>query len=360
MKVHSQNAFDFLRIAAALAVLYSHSFVLMGLEQPFPIAGLSLGSVAVTVFFAISGYLVAQSWERDPCVKRFALRRVLRIMPALVVIVALTVFILGPAVSTYSVMSYFHAPTTWRHLAKTLTMWGYEPLPGVFATNPHPNSVNGSLWTLRYEFLMYASLALIGYLSVTRIRSACALTLLGCGATWLWLAAMGVKSQSLPIVWQFGLELDSDRIAYLGAFFFAGASLYFYRSRVPLSGIAAMLFVLLALTVQHEVMAMVVAWLAVPYAAITFAQKAPAFFRKVNGNDYSYGTYIYAFPIQQLLSMMAQETGWGWLSVLAMSLVCTVIAAALSWHYIEKPALSLKARLTLGTSGPLKEVHQQA
>jgi peptidoglycan/LPS O-acetylase OafA/YrhL len=79
---HSRsNSFDFLRVSAALLVLYSHSFSLVGLPEPASMAGQSYGSLAVALFFAINGYLVCQSWVHDPSPLRFVVRRALRILP---------------------------------------------------------------------------------------------------------------------------------------------------------------------------------------------------------------------------------------------------------------------------------------
>ena len=108
----SGNAFDFIRVVAALAVLYSHSFPLFGLPEPSH-AGQTLGSLAVAIFFAVSGFLVCQSWLRDPDVYRFTLRRALRIMPGLIVAVAFTAFVAGALDTRLPLSEYFTARGTW-------------------------------------------------------------------------------------------------------------------------------------------------------------------------------------------------------------------------------------------------------
>jgi len=150
-----QNAFDFLRVAAALAVLLSHSFPIVGLQEPTPVAGLTMGKLAVAVFFAISGYLVCQSWQTDPHVGRFAARRALRIFPGLLVMLLLTVLVLGPALTEVRLSEYFGAGATRKSLLYGALGLGSFPLPGLFEHNPMPGGVNGSLWTIKYELLMY-------------------------------------------------------------------------------------------------------------------------------------------------------------------------------------------------------------
>lgn len=160
---HNENAFDALRFLAAFLVLFSHSYALYGLSEPRPIAGYKLGSIAVFVFFAISGFLVTQSWERDPAFQRFALRRGLRIFPGHFVMLVLTTFLLGPLVSSQAYLSYFISIGTWKYFfGNIFAIAGNASLPGVFEENQYQNIVNDSLWTLRYEISMYFILAICG------------------------------------------------------------------------------------------------------------------------------------------------------------------------------------------------------
>lgn len=96
------------------------------------------------------------------------------------------------------------------------------------------------------------------------------------------------------------------------------------------------------LVVPDSIVAMLLLWVALPYMAIVFAFKAPVLFRKINGADYSYGIYIYAFPIQQSVGLIGHQKGWSWLAELFIASGITLMLAGASWHCIEKPALSLK------------------
>jgi len=163
------NNFDALRLLAALVVLVGHSWPLSGHGSAPTIAGVPVFTVAVWVFFSLSGFLVTTSWERDPSVGRFLARRAGRIFPALVVIVVVTVVAIGPAVSTMTHAGYWASPTTWIYLSNITLVASYE-LPGVFEGLPRP-VVNGSLWTLGPEFCCYLVVMAVG-LCARRLRPA--------------------------------------------------------------------------------------------------------------------------------------------------------------------------------------------
>lgn len=109
------NNFDFIRLLAATMVLVSHQYAIGGFPEPV-LLGDGLGGLSVKVFFAISGYLVAESWFRDPSLWRFLARRVLRIWPGLIVMVLLTILVLGPIVTTWSIRDYLASSQTWAYL----------------------------------------------------------------------------------------------------------------------------------------------------------------------------------------------------------------------------------------------------
>lgn len=338
------NAFDALRILAALAVLFSHSFPLYGLHEPQPMAGQTFGSMAVALFFALSGYLVCQSWCSDASLHRFALRRALRIMPGLIVVVCITALVIGPLFSTLPLAAYFQSSAVGLYLFKASLALSSPALPGLFEQNPLPFGTNGSLWTLKYEISMYLCLALVGRLvaSTARLRIALPVLLIGFALLWLKLDHGGVKDVPMPLTWRLGTEMYIDRFAYLGAFFFAGACANLFRERIVLSPLVATLATAALFFIPNASVVMVLLWLVVPYFVCTFAYRSPALMTRANGYDYSYGIYIYAFPIQQVFGLIGSQRGWPWFTVLLASAVCTVLAAAASWYLIEKPALSFK------------------
>ena len=121
----SSGAFDGIRLISAFLVLFSHCYVLtgQGAEEPllrFTHGGVGFGEVAVYIFFAISGYLVTQSWFRDPSIKRFLVRRLLRILPALIFVIVASALIVGALMTALSLSDYFSRYDTWSYLSKIL------------------------------------------------------------------------------------------------------------------------------------------------------------------------------------------------------------------------------------------------
>src|SRR5688500_17700189 len=130
----AKDCFDLIRLGAALMVLVSHQFALLGLEQP-RILNQTLGICGVYIFFVISGFLVVQSWERDPHLLRFGIRRSLRLFPGLIFVVTLTPLLLGPLLTSQQIKQYFSSPDTWSYLSN-IALIGVDRLPGLFEDNP--------------------------------------------------------------------------------------------------------------------------------------------------------------------------------------------------------------------------------
>lgn len=155
---HRENNFDFIRIAAAYLVLFSHCWPLFGREPEFLSALLNYetgGGLAVSIFFFTSGYLMCGSLLRRDDLFHFVMSRSLRILPGLAVTVLFCGFVVGPAYTELSLRDYFGQPATWLYLNNMVIFPIRFPLPGVFMHNPAQASVNGSLWTLPIEVACY-------------------------------------------------------------------------------------------------------------------------------------------------------------------------------------------------------------
>ena len=247
-----KNNFDVLRLAAATLVLISHSFVVVGANEPF-VGHWPLGTLGVEIFFAISGFLVAKSWFAQPRLGAFAVKRGLRIVPALAVIVLALALVLGPALTEGSLGTYFHSSQTYTYpvdnVAATVSGGTVRhvalDLPGVFTSNPD-HSVDKSLWTLPIEVRAYIALALVGALGLL----SGGLPLLAIG-----FFALSVMPDSITTTPVIGSGLDFLRggggeASHLIAMFFFSALLYRYRTRVALrADLAAVAFVALVASV---------------------------------------------------------------------------------------------------------------
>lgn len=145
-RTYSADNFVAIRLIAAILVVFGHSFPLTGTVGP-EYLGNPTSTMAVKVFFVISGYLISESWLRDPNLGRYLQRRALRIFPALIVMCLLTIVIIGPVLTRLSTKEYITSAGTWRYLQNVFLHPNYA-LPGIFEQNIYPNAVNGSLWTL--------------------------------------------------------------------------------------------------------------------------------------------------------------------------------------------------------------------
>lgn len=344
----SDNSFDLLRLIAALMVLFGHSFDLMGQHEAlFPLLPqLGWGAIGVLVFFATSGFLVTGSWDRDPHLLSFAARRVLRLWPALVVSLLVSALVLGPLLTSLPPGGYLTDPRTAHFVLDNSLMRSDYYLPGVFVHNVYPGAVNGSLWTLPVEVHAYLAVALLGLISAalgwrwtTSLAAALALlALLLDAAVPMRLLALGASvagAQGLAYQW-----------AILTGCFLIAAGLYQLRRWVPMSwwlcGLAAAACAAVALLDRSGAYR----WWALlaPYIVLCVAHRVrrPGWMTRLGG-DYSYGIYVYAFPVQQTIShLTGRISGW---EVFGLALPPTLALAALSWRLVEAPALALKEGL---------------
>ena len=331
----NQNNYDALRLIGALLVLVNHSLVLCK-ELPLSFLGQSISTLGVKLFFAISGYLIATSWMRDPHPVRFTLRRARRILPGLCAVVVLSVLVIGPVFTTLDLRTYAAHPFILRYLGNIVFYVSYS-LPGVFADNPYPHAVNGSLWTLPVEIAMYAMVPLLVFAAR---RHALLIALLFVAATGLSMIFLIAR----PTPWVVaGTEFWTA--ANLAPFFIGGAALAGLRLerllgwRVALALLAGFQLIHPIFGIWHEAVLAVL----LPYAAIAIGRaRWPVIARAGRYGDFSYGLYLWSFPIQQIVAALAggQISGWG---SAAWTLPAALAMAILSWHLVEKHALSVRS-----------------
>jgi peptidoglycan/LPS O-acetylase OafA/YrhL len=325
------SGFDYLRIALATGVVLAHSFLLPTgpdgeLNWYFLFAPL-----IVPMFFALSGFLIAGSFERAKSLFVFFGLRALRIAPALSVEVLISALILGPLLTDYSLVRYVSAPEFHAYFLNILGEIHYV-LPGVFLHNPN-HLVNGQLWTVPFELGCYFALGVIAVLNVYRRK-------------WLMLA-MFLFLQSLQIlntIFRFNHSYNGAGGTTIILCFLAGLVMFRYRRHIPYSG--ALALVCLALFVASGIIpnAMRFAPLPAAYLTIYLGLLNPARNRILLSGDYSYGLYLYGYPIQQaIVQLFPALRFWYWNFGLAMTAAGFI--AFCSWHLIEKPILSRKNML---------------
>jgi peptidoglycan/LPS O-acetylase OafA/YrhL len=335
-KTADDNNFNLLRFLAANLVVYTHCYGLTGKlpnpqQDPFAYLLYLLGNVGVDIFFVISGFLITKSYLSRNNFWVFMRARVLRLYPGLMASLLLACLLIGPLNTTLPLSEYFHSAELKRYffynisLVKTVLS-----LPGVFQDNIYRGNVNGSLWTLPAEARMYLLVAGFGLSGILFRR-------------WLY-ASLIFLGAALYLVGQMPLPLLSDNSLYykLSWFFFSGSLFYVYRAYIPQSkylciSLIALLLMscLLTETYRHPLYSVTL-----PYITLWFAfnvNKLQAF-NKIG--DYSYGIYIYAFPIQQ--TVISHIPSIQVIPLYYLSLLLTLALAIPSWHFLEKPALQYK------------------
>lgn len=335
---HRNNNFDLLRLIAAVSVLFSHSFVAAGRSEPTSFldpAGGTWGHVGVLVFFSLSGYLITSSWVREPAVAPYLVKRAFRIFPALAVMTVVTVLLLGPFLTSSSAAQYFSSPATWLYpIVKTLLFIpGNVDPPGIFDGNPYVG-VNPSLWTLPVEFLCY--LTLLAIMLVTARLSLRAARVL-CGLAALTGAALGtpVILAATPLA---GTALVSQSAIVVAAFFM-GAFLFLLGDAIRFSLVVAIALAAVAFAVSFTGFGATVAPLIVPYIVLTLALGVPTVpLGRFRGWDLSYAGYLYGFPVQQAVVYLTGTRDP--MTVFLLALVIVMSLAAVSWRFIERPALN--------------------
>ncbi|HEU4665808.1 MAG TPA: acyltransferase [Dokdonella sp.] len=325
--------FLMLRLLAAALVIYGHGYALVVHASTDTDLFLRLGwgryagAIGVDLFFVTSGFLVTGSWLRRRSVPAFLWARALRLLPAFAACMLLSAFVLGAALTELPLRDYVVHPDTHRYVYANLGLDNLQwNLPGVFAHNPRRSTVNGSIWTLPIEARMYLGVALLGGIGLLARRAwstalIAALLLLG------WFAPGTNPLLSIA---------ESPR---LGAMFALGALCYLHRDRIPVHGVGV-LALAAACWFLRDTFAYPIAF-ALAEAAFVFWFAYRVRWYGVNRiGDYSYGMYLWGFPMQQVVAM-----AWPSATPVAnagLALVPTVVLAALSWHALEKPALRCK------------------
>jgi len=336
------NNFNLLRFVAAFLVLYSHSFALSlgtGLAEPLrKYVSMTPGTMAVDIFFITSGFLVTRSLFFRGSVVEFVAARVLRIFPALIVAVLVTTVVVGCYFAGSHFWEFMKDEQTVKYLfTNGFGIYGLAvTLPGAFLENPYKRIVNGSLWTLTVELKMYGSLIVLWVLALVSFKD------LRKYFAWVVLLVVPVAIVFYVYMNNYYFEERSHlRLLYL---FYAGSACYVLRKKIWMS---TSVFFVLCCGVAASLLAgrTVFFWvymMAVPYIVLYLAYVPSGVVRAFNDfGDYSYGTYIYAFPVQQMVAAVMAPLSP--MEMFAYSAIITFTLAYFSWNLIEKRALKLKA-----------------
>ena len=338
--------FDQIRLAAATVVLLHHSrgveYADIRVDPLYHYSGgfIHFGLLAVFVFFAISGFLVTPSLLRSQNVIDFMSRRILRIFPALIVVVIASMVVLGPILTTIPWSFYFSDPKLYRYAKNVLTLT-YDYLPGVINKDGHSIIINGPLWILHFEVLSYAVLVLTSLLGLLRRRSLFLILFLASYGIYL---VMNFDPALVAVLPQRFLTLIK-----LFVYFGAGATLFLFADRVPFSmafAIGAFALVMAALPLG---LGAVVMPLSLPYIIIFCGLSAlPG--QSLLKHDLSYGVYLIHSPILVAFTMLFPFLRIWWLVAMIVFFI-TLGLSYLCWTFVEEPALRRKKALTNWVNG---------
>jgi len=332
------NNFNLLRILGAVFVVIGHAYPLTGTAGVPSLMGHSIHTFGLIVFFSISGYLVMKSLDQSPNLSTFFAKRVARILPGLAVAVLASAFLLGPVFTSLSFADYFASPITYSYLGNIGLNITYQ-LPGVFQTVPWPNAVNGSLWTIPVEVACYLVLGL----ALIRFQSA-RVRLLIIGAVVVFLIVIIELWVAQKPVWVF-YGTDWIISTTIMIFFFFGAALYLIPEQLLRLDIAVLGVIALLLLTGLPLYSSVIQPAILSYVIVCLGKSDTIVPNKfLDLGDPSYGAYLFAFPIQQIvvqIGLFSIPPDGGW-ALIGNTLLVAIISLALgyaSWHIIEKPSL---------------------
>ena len=287
--------------------------------------------LGVCGFFVISGFLVAKSLSKTPDLKVYFMKRTKRILPAYVVVILLSVLFLS-LFSTLSFTAYFSSKETYSYTFWNLIFLNFmQPvLPGVFLENPYP-FINGSLWTMKIEEGFYLILPLL-FLFLTKLKNK------NLGLFLIYVLSIAYSYVMLEIFDKPLLEKQLPgklSLFVVGIYIFMNFE-YFIKHKWRYLMISVLLLVLQFTYFDFSVIfpfafGVIILFLAysLPFTE-SFSKKA----------DYTYGIYLFHFPIIQVLVHYKLFEKYNPYLVLLFMLLLVYTCAYLSWHLIEKRFLN--------------------
>jgi peptidoglycan/LPS O-acetylase OafA/YrhL len=362
------EGFDFLRVFLAVSIVACHSYWVIApysdvgnrRETWFQVQAL------VPMFFALSGFLITGSAQRLH-LRDFMINRGLRIIPALAVEILGSAFVLGPIFTALPLRQYFASKQTWHYLTNIVGRINYW-LPGVFGEGHlRSNVVNTSLWTIPLEISCYAIMAaLIIFALIKRPRSIFIVAILYVFAGLIGQVLLHIPATQSHIPTSMA-DLIVGRGPPLILFFLVGITAYLYRYKIRYSpllfGLAIIWCVLAAAFAPLK-------WIETPaisaliclpivyivaFVGVSNISKLPIYHR----GDYSYGIYLYGYPIQQAIKTLLPAISNPWV-LTAIAIPTVSLFAAFSWHCIEKPILKMRKKFSFIAKIRLSETSQSA
>jgi len=326
------NNFDFLRVLLAISVVWSHSFGLyFGTEENEPISILlngvyNTGNIAVRAFFCISGFLITASYLRNNSLYSYFCKRILRIYPGYIVCVMICSFIVIPAFSTSVTLDLTQVMRT---IAASFFLDDEFPQSNAFESHPL-TAINGSLWSISYEFWCYIGIAVLGVFKLLERRQLVSLIAVAFTMSGVFLDVYDLNP---------GLGIIGDIIGWpylwtsVAPCFLSGSLIYLYKEKLPRD--ARTLVFLVTCAVVSSQFSSILTHAIFPYCLaylVFYFSYSKLKMPDAKYGDFSYGTYLYGFPIQQMLL----TAGLPFVVYVPTAMSLSLIAGVLSWWVIER------------------------
>jgi peptidoglycan/LPS O-acetylase OafA/YrhL len=338
MKPH--NSLDLIRLIAAILVIVGHSPVLLGQSNTFDIIGKIIGcqsihGLSVDIFFIISGFLITKSFLRTNNPMEYLKNRVLRIYPGLLFSLIL-VFLISYCLQELNIYNYLI--TNKNFLLNILLIKHYYTIEGVFSSN-NLKEINGSLWTLKYEFIMYLIVLFLGVFKVLKKELVLLSTIVI-----LFLFFQNISTQT----WSF-FDIQYKSLLHFGMFFLFGSTIYFYEYQLKiykhLPIIMFLGYFIVRIFVPNSDFRINLLMIWFPILTLIIGKEPFKFsYNSKKWGDYSYGIYLWGWPVQQFLINKFEffkSNNHYCLSLIAI--IISFVFAFFSWHFVEKPSLKLKS-----------------
>lgn len=337
-RIGRENNYNVLRMIAAAAVMYGHMYVLIGSSAPVLYAN-EVNSIGFKMLMVLSGYMITQSCIYDSKVSRYAIKRVFRLIPALLFFSLAVIFIIGPVFTTLPMAEYFKHYYTRRYLYNVVLNPQYQ-LPAVFETNPYPYVVNGSLWGLPVEVSCYVLIYIILKLLCKVPWRKIIFSVIVVGICAMQVCRIVFFPTASYVFW--GTDWFQAFVLY--PYFFIGALYAVTNLKTYCNVQSAFVMLLVSVMFRSDVYAVneVLAMIVLPYAIISFGEYGkPLFADWFKKMDITYGIYLWGFPVQQIvikIIMVDMQYSMNVNAIFVISYAFTVLLAVVTWYIIERPA----------------------
>lgn len=335
--IPKNNNITLIRLLLACTVIVYHTNAIHPIEKFFDLVKFlspadSMGSFAVNAFFFLSGIMVVNSIISKQNTLYYWSHRILRIFPALILLVLITALIVGPIFSTLNIKSYFQEKETFNYIFQNIILQTQYTLPGVFVKHP-AFGINGALWSIAWEFRCYVVTYLVYLIAIKKKYQKIIFTIL----------FISIIIQSY--FWSYFLFYSSSYISHSITLYFIGGLVVLYKDKIFLN--IKSLIVLLIVLAAFKLFGFINRSLLFNVFSVFFIlylSYNKSFMKLSLKNDFSYGVYLWGFLIQQIIQSIFPELNGIIFNL--MALIIAISIASVSWFFLEKPCMEFAKRLS--------------